>query len=93
MHRIKLDTAPPQVRQFLEDLPLDQGGVELELNGRVLYQVIPPHQLSDAQREAILAEGWELIRAAQERNKGVPANVIEREVREAVDEVRRRRHS
>jgi hypothetical protein len=93
MHRIKLDTAPAQVRQFLEDLPLDQGGVELELNGRVLYQVIPSYQLADAQCEAALAEGWELIRGAHERNKDVPENVIEREVREAVDEVRRRRHS
>jgi hypothetical protein len=90
MKRIKLDTASRTVQQFIRSLPVDAEGVELELNGRVLCKVIPPLQFSDAEKAALIQEGRELMRRARERNKGVPARVIEREVREAVKEVRSR---
>lgn len=93
MSRIKVDEAPPPVKEFLRSLPLSAEGTELELDGRVICKVIPARQFSDAEKEALIARGRELVRRAQERNNGVPAKVIEREVRDAVDEVRRKRKS
>lgn len=91
MKRIKLDTAARAVKEFVRGLPVDANGVELELEGHVLCKIIPPSQLSEAQREAVVKKGWQLIEQARERNKGVPAATIAREVRQAVKEVRRRR--
>ena len=90
MKRVKLDTASRTLQQFLRSLQVDAEGVELELNGRVLFKLIPPLQFSDAEKAAFLRECRELLRRARERNKGVPARVIEREVREAVKTVRSR---
>jgi hypothetical protein len=93
MKRVNLDRAPPAVKQFVSTLPLESEGVELELNGRALCRVLPPGQLSEAEKKALIDERWRLIRQARERNRGVPARVIEREVQEAVEQVRRRRRS
>jgi hypothetical protein len=90
MHRVNLDSAPAAVRKFMAALPLEPDGVELELNGQVVCKVISRHQLSEVQRDALLEQGSQLMRQAQRRNKGVSGKVIEREVRDAVDEVRRR---
>lgn len=91
MKRVKLDTAAPAVKEFVRGLRVGVDGVELELDGQVLYKLIPPSQLSEAEKEALLEKGRELVRRARERNKGVPAKVLAREARQAVDEVRRRR--
>lgn len=90
MHRVKLDTAPPAVKKFVRTLPLDPEGVELELNGEIVCKVIGPHQLTEADRAALLDKVTKQIRRAHLRNKDVPARVIEREVRQAVEEVRSR---
>jgi hypothetical protein len=66
-------------------------GVELAIRDRVVCKVVPPLQVSEAEKVSRLAEGKELLRRARERNKGVPARVIEREIREAVRMVRNRR--
>lgn len=89
MQRISLDAADEAVKKFLRALPLDQDGVELELNGRLLCKIVPAAQLSAAEKEALVEERWRLIRRARERSKHVPASVVEREIDEAIDEVRR----
>ncbi len=91
MKRLSLDAAPPAVREFVASLPLDPDGVELEMNGHIVCKVLGPSHLLDAEKQALIKERWELIRRAQVRNKGVPARVLEREVQDAVEEVRRRR--
>jgi hypothetical protein len=90
MKHITVDRENDQVKEFLRTLPLEPDGVELELNGRVICKIVAPGQLTSQERDAILEAGWQRVREAQERNRGVPAKVIEREVNEAVDEVRRR---
>jgi hypothetical protein len=102
MKRVKLDKADRSVQKFFCSLPEDVDGVELgdgaredfvgvwELNGRVLCKVIPPLQFSDAEKAALVQGARELVRRARERNKGVPARVLEREVREAVKGIRSR---
>jgi hypothetical protein len=91
MHRVNIDTALPAVKEFVRALTENPDGVDIELGGRVVGRFIGPHQLTDAEREAILNDGWKQVQAAQARNAGVPARVIEQEVRHAVEEVRRRK--
>jgi hypothetical protein len=92
MKHIVIDQHDEQVREFIRSLSLEPDGVELELDGQVVCKVIAPHQLSDEERDAILTRGWKLVERTGERNKGVSSKVIEREVNEAVDQVRRRKH-
>ena len=89
MKHISLDAAAEDVKQFVRTLPLGGEGVELELDGQVICKVIPPQQLSSSEREAVLKAGWKRVRQAQQRNKGVSAKVIEREVDQAIEQVRR----
>jgi hypothetical protein len=90
MRRVNLDSAPPDVQSFLKQLPLDTDGVELESAGRVVMRVLPPGRVTDKERQAVIARGRELARAARARNEGVPAEVIDREIQQAIDEVRQR---
>jgi hypothetical protein len=91
VQRVRLDSEPPAVKEFLRTLNVGNDGVELEIAGQVICKVIPALKFSEAEKAALLKERWEMIRKARQRNKSVPANVIEREVREAVDDVRKRK--
>jgi hypothetical protein len=91
MKRVNLDNADAAVRKFLKSIAMGKDGVELELNGQVIGKLLPPFTFSDAEKKALLEQRWQVIRQAQKRNRGVPGRVIEREVREAVEEVRRRK--
>jgi len=90
MKRIKLDRAGRAVQTFVRTLPVEHDGVELELNGQVICKVVPALQFSEAEKKALIEERWKLIRQARQRNRGVPGQVIEREVRDAVEQVRRK---
>ena len=91
MKRLKIDKAPLAVKTFLRGLVMDHEGLELELNGQLLCKIIPPMQFSEAEQQALVQQRWKLIRKARQRNKAVPARIIERDVREAVNLVRQRR--
>jgi antitoxin (DNA-binding transcriptional repressor) of toxin-antitoxin stability system len=90
MRKVTLDKAAPAVKKFFRALKIGNEGVEVVLNGEVVYKVVPASQMSEAEKQAMLERTWKLINRARERNKGVPARVIAREVRDAIDEVRRR---
>jgi hypothetical protein len=77
MSRIALDAAPPAVQKFLRSLPVDAGGVELTLGGNVLCKVIPPSQLSDAEKAAQLADVRQLLAKARRNSKHLPAADVE----------------
>jgi hypothetical protein len=90
MKRVTLDCAGPEVKEFIQSLPLQSGGVELELEGRVICNVVPPGvELLEAEKAVLLQRGRELVRRSRQRNLNVPEQVIEEEVGRAVDEVRR----
>jgi hypothetical protein len=91
MKQIKLDRQDERVKEFIRALPIEPDGVELELNGKVICKVVGARHLADAERETILERGRELVKRARQRNQVVPAKVLEREVQEAVDEVRGRK--
>jgi hypothetical protein len=89
MKRVTLDSAAADVKEFIQSLPLQSGGVELELEGRVICNVVPPGvELSEAEKAVVLQRGRELVHRARQRNWNVPEQVIEEEVARAVDEVR-----
>ncbi len=91
MHRMSIDGAASDVKEFIRSLPLQAGGVQLELGGQVICSVLPPgSQLSEAEKSVLLQRGRELVRRSRQRNSGVPERVIEEEVARAVEEVRRR---
>ena len=88
MTQISLDGENDFVKQFVRALPIKSEGVDLELDGRVICKVVPPHEEIE---NALIERGRALVRRARSANRGVPARLIEREVRDAVDEVRRRK--
>jgi hypothetical protein len=89
LKRVNVNRADAAVRKFLRSIALGPDGVELELNGKVIGKLIPPFTLSEADKKALVEQRWHLIRQAQKRNRGVPSRIIEREIQEAVDQVRR----
>ena len=91
MQRMNVDAAGQAVKQFLLSLPIDQGDVELELNGKVLCKITGPDRLSDGEKAALRKKGLELIQQSHARNESLPASVIAREVEQAVQRVRDRR--
>ena len=90
MQRLKIDQASLAVKRFVRSLPFDPEGVELELDGHVVCKVVAPNQLSESGKKAVLKAGWQQVRKTQERNRGVPAKVIQREIEKAVSDVRRK---
>jgi hypothetical protein len=89
MKRVTLDGAGPDVKEFIQSLPLQSGGVELELGGRVICNVVPPSvELSETEKAVLLQRGRELVGRSRQRNLNVPEQVVEEEVVRAVDEVR-----
>ena len=92
MQRVTIDGAGSGVKEFIRSLPLQAGGVELELEGRVICNVVPPSsELSEAEKAILLQRGRQLVRRSRQRNSGVPERVIEEDVARAVDEVRQQR--
>jgi hypothetical protein len=88
MARLKIDHADRAVKQFARTLRLHRQGLEVELNGRVLFRIVPPAQLSEVEKAALLQQGKQLVRRARARNRGVPTVTIAKEVRQAVQRVR-----
>ena len=89
MRRVTLDASNAAVKRFVQTLP--QEPVELEMEGRVVCTVIPPQRVLGEEQAALIARGCELVRRSRQRNKGVPASQLKREIRQAVAQVRRRR--
>ena len=90
MKRINLDKAAPAVKQFVRTLPLVPNGVELELAGKIIGKIVPAAGVAGSAKALLIARGRELVNRARARSKSLSARALEREIREAVDEVRGR---
>jgi hypothetical protein len=90
---ISLDREDERIQQFLCSLPLDPEGSVLELHGQPVLRVLPPASRTTAEQDDLVQRARELIDRARQRNRGVSAREIEREVAQAVDQVRRRKPS
>src|SRR2546428_3988711 len=62
--------------------------IDLVLEGKVVGWLVPPGELSDAEKEQVLREGWEVVEEARARNKGVSEREIAKVVNAAVKRVR-----
>lgn len=90
MTRVDLDSLPHDVRAFVTGLPADAKAIELVSHGQVVWKLVRPGELSDAEKQVLLARGRDFVRDVRDRVKDIPAAVVKRKVKEAVDEVRRR---
>jgi hypothetical protein len=90
MKRLRLENTPRAVQQFVRGLVDRPEVVEFEENGRVLLRILAAPQLSTKNKTALLQKGRELVRRARERNRDLPARTLEKEVRQAVNTVRRK---
>jgi hypothetical protein len=88
--QIDLATTQKPVRDFIRRLGKVREPVELLLNGNLVARIIAPTELSDAERQRIVEEGWAVVEKARGRTKGIPASVIQGAVDKAVREVRAR---
>jgi hypothetical protein len=55
-----------------------------------MKRILAAPQLSAKKKRALLKEGRELVRRAQDRNQDLPAHTLDEEVRQAVNAVRRK---
>jgi hypothetical protein len=90
MMRVDLETVPQDVRAFVNSLPTDANAIELALDGEVIWKLVRPGELSEAEKEALLARGRDFVRDVRKRVRGTPSAELKRIVDDAVDEVRRR---
>jgi hypothetical protein len=88
MKRVNVDTASPAVKEFIRSLAVDANGVEVTLDGNVVCKIVPPAQLSDADKATKLALVRQLLDESRKNSKRVPATVIERKIRHATKTVR-----
>ncbi len=91
MTRVDVDKAAPAVKKFIRSLAIDANGVEITLDGNVVCKIIPPSQLSDAEKAAQLAEVRLLLGEARDNSKRLPAAIIERNIRNAMKTIRKGR--
>ncbi len=88
--RIDLATTQKPVRDFIRRLGKVREPVELLLDGDLVARIIAPTELSDAEKQRIVDEGWAIVEKARARTKGIPASVIQETVDKGVQEVRAR---
>jgi hypothetical protein len=88
--RIDLAKTRKPVRDFIRGLGKVREPVELVLNGDLVAKIIPPTDLSDAEKQRIIDEGWAVAEKARARAKGIPASAVQQAVDKAVREVRAR---
>ncbi len=91
MKRVDVDTASPEVKEFLRSLAIDANGVEVTLGGNVVCKIIRPGQLSDGEKAAQLGIMRQLLGEARANSKRMLAAVVERNIRNALKSVRKER--
>jgi hypothetical protein len=88
MKRVNVDTASPAVKKFIRSLAIDANGVEVALGGNVVCKIIPPAQLTDAEKVAQLGVVRKLLGEARANSKRMPAAAVERNIRSALKTIR-----
>ncbi|MBI1902722.1 MAG: hypothetical protein HYS13_16605 [Planctomycetia bacterium] len=86
--RIELSAADMPLRDFIAGLAPIREPVELVLRGTAVARIVPPSELSDAEKQQILDEGWAVVDKTRARMKGVKSSVVRKAVDKAVRAVR-----
>ncbi|MBX3412759.1 MAG: hypothetical protein KF708_08730 [Pirellulales bacterium] len=87
-HSIDLGSANSYVRDFIRELGPIREPIDLVSEGTIVARIIPPTELSDAEKRQAFERSWQLVKQARERTAGVPEREIAKLVDEAVDRVR-----
>ena len=93
MKRLNLNEVPDDVQRSFRSLPTNAEGLELKLDGIIICEVFPPRTSFESERATLIARGRNLAKRSRDRNARVPTRVIEREIQQAIDEVRRRKNN
>ena len=88
MTRVDLESLPHDMQAFISALSPDAHGIELTLHGEVIWKLVRPGELSDAERKVLLAHGRKFVRDVRDRVKDTPVAVMKRKVTEALAQVR-----
>ncbi len=65
--------------------------IDVTVQGRVVGRMVPPGELSEAEKEEVVRQGWEVIQEARARNQGVSEREIGNVIDAAVKRVRARK--
>ncbi len=77
-----------RVVEFVRGLGRITKPIEIMLEGHVVGRIVPPGELSEAEKERILKRGWELVQEARNRSKGLSEKTIAKAVDTAVKRLR-----
>lgn len=83
---LNLDDAPPQVKEFVKQLDLDEAEYVLELGGKPVVGVVAHWQVEKLSQRR--AAALSLLQRSWERNRAIPQEVVDRTVAEVVQQVR-----
>lgn len=65
--------------------------IEVTVQGKVVGRMVPPGELSEAEKEEVVRQGWEVVQEARARNQGVSEQAIGKVIDAAVKRVRARK--
>ncbi|HEV8060704.1 MAG TPA: hypothetical protein VGP68_12555 [Gemmataceae bacterium] len=82
-------------RQPLADFIREPGEIiqpiDLMREGQLVARLVPPTELSEAEKAEIVRKGWEFVEKARANTRGVPEREIAKLVNAAVKRVRSQR--
>jgi hypothetical protein len=84
MSRLNLDSAAPAVKNFLRSVSIVPNGIEIELDGKVVCKIVPPSELSEAEKDSRLADVRDLLKRSRMRSKRASRDKMDRDIREAM---------
>lgn len=91
VQQIDVTKSTQHVGDFLRRLGKIRHPLEIVLEGKVVARMVPPGELSEAEREEIVRQGWEVVQEARSRNRGRTEREIGNIVDAAVRQVRSQR--
>jgi hypothetical protein len=93
MKRVSVDSAVESVKQFVRSLAVDVEGLELELDGKIVCEVVAPRSMSAAEHAVLIARVRQRAKKSREANADISPREVEQKIEQAVEQVRRRKRS
>lgn len=88
MKTVDVTNSRQLVGGFFEELGIVRRPIEIIVGGRRVARLMPPTELSEAEKAKIVQTGWKAVQKARGRTRGTPAREIGRIVDAAVRRVR-----
>ena len=88
---VDVTASEQKLADFIRSLGIVRQPIAIMLAGKVVARLVPPEELSEAEKEHILQEGWNLVEQARARNRSLPERDIAKIVNQAIKRVRSQR--